>query len=220
VRQYPSIPGPSGAPHQHCRAQLKLDGSNIRILFDRKRGFCMFGTRKNLFDSSSKHFGSVIPLFHELLADGLEQVIRKDKYLRCMKQIVFFGEWYGQKSFSGHHYPDSEDPKNLVIFDCVPYKQGLMPPKQFMDTFGHLYHTAQEVYVGIFNEPFIQSVIDNTINLQSKFAIKQPIPEGIVAKFDGGKHKLFMAKVKTAAWKTEAKKHLNEKDWEELEELM
>jgi hypothetical protein len=48
--RYPEIDGPSKAPHEHCLAFDKLDGSNMRFEWSPKRGWYKFGSRGQLID--------------------------------------------------------------------------------------------------------------------------------------------------------------------------
>ena len=212
MKTYPSIGGPASGHKKPMTAFFKYDGSNIRVEFDRKKGFCKFGTKKNMFDETNEWFGPAIPLFHEMWGEKLESLIRKDKHLKTFQKITFFFEYFGEKSFAGWH--DVADPKTLVLFDVNPLKKGFMCPKEFLDYFGHFENIAEVVYEGNYNEPFVKSIMQNDPPLISKLAIKQPIPEGVVCK-GGEKHNLWACKVKTAIWKEELKKRHPE-DWEEL----
>ncbi len=111
MKTYPSIGGPASGHKKPMTAFFKYDGSNIRVEFDRKKGFCKFGTKKNMFDETSEWFGPAIPLFHEMWGEKLESLIRKDKHLKTFQKITFFFEYFGEKSFAGWH--DMADPKTL-----------------------------------------------------------------------------------------------------------
>ncbi len=212
MKTYPSIDGPSKAPHEPCIAFLKYDGSNIRVEWNRKTGFTKFGSRKCMFDETSKWFGSVIPIFRETWEDRLAKVL-KHKDFRGLKTCTFFFEWFGEKSFAGWH-DQKDDTRNLVLFDVNPLKKGILGPRDFLNHFGHLDNTAEVVYEGNFNEPFKKGIMDGSFELKSELPVKQPIIEGVVVK--GGKsHKLWMRKVKTAVWKEELKKRRPD-DWEQF----
>jgi len=212
MKTYPSIDGPSKAPHLPCVAFLKYDGSNIRVEWNKKTGFTKFGSRKQMFDETNKWFGSVIPIFRETWEDRLAKVL-KTKDFRSVTKCTFFFEWFGEKSFAGWH-DENDDTRGLVLFDVNPHKKGILSPRDFINNFGHLTGAAEVVYEGNLNQPLINGVMDGSFALESNLDVKQPIMEGIVCKGGTG-HKLWMRKVKTAVWHTELKiRHPD--DWEEL----
>lgn len=55
--EYPSIIASAKAPREHCIAFDKLDGSNTRVKFQPKKGWCLFGSRMQLFDKLKTWFG-------------------------------------------------------------------------------------------------------------------------------------------------------------------
>ena len=69
-REYPSIINSSRAPRKDMFAFEKLDGSNLRVKYTKKKGFIMFGTRTQALDPSHPHLGSGIELFHKKLHRG------------------------------------------------------------------------------------------------------------------------------------------------------
>jgi hypothetical protein len=213
MKTYPSIDGPSKAPHEPCVAFLKYDGSNIRVEWNRKTGFTKFGSRKQMFDETSQWFGSVIPIFREKWEDRLAKVL-KTKEFRSLPKCTFFFEWFGEKSFAGWHDQDDMT-RCLVLFDVNPHKKGIMGPREFINNFGHLEGSAEIFYEGNMNQPLIQGVMDGTLEgLESKLPAKQPVIEGVVCKGGSG-HQLWMRKVKTAEWKAELKKRRPD-DWEQF----
>ncbi len=86
-----------------------------------------------------------------------------------------------------------------------------MNPKEFLDLFGHL-KVAELICQCNLGEELIQQVRKETIDLESKYDIKTPVPEGVVCK-GGDKHNLWMAKIKTERYREELKKRF-ELDWE------
>jgi len=213
MKTYPSILGPAKAPHEPCVAFYKYDGSNIRVEWNKKTGFTKFGSRKQMFDETSQWFGSVIPIFRENWEDRLAEII-KTKIFRGMTKCTFFFEWFGEKSFAGSH-DENDDTRCLVLFDVNPHKKGILGPRDFINTFGHLEGSAEVIYEGNMNQPLIQGVMDGTLEgLESKLPAKQPIIEGVVCKGKSG-HKLWMRKVKTAEWLQELKIRRPD-DWEEF----
>lgn len=196
MKAYWSIPGPLKAPiGEYCWAFSKIDGSNIRVQWNKKQGWYKFGTRRRLFDQTDPEYGRVIPLFLERYGDSLAKVFR-NKYSK-REQIIAFCEFYGDESFAGCH--NFEKPMEVTLFDVEIHKQGFVLPCEFINNFSHL-PIAPLIYEGKFSLEFIQDVIDNKFNLK----------EGVVAKGSisgcNPQHSLWMAKVKTQWWLNELRK--------------
>jgi len=209
MKSYPSIQGPTKAPQQPCIVFLKYDGSNLRFEWSKKQGWHKFGTRNHLFDAGDETYGPSIQVFQDKYADALVEIFNKDKLFRGVDRVVVFGEWFGAKSFAGSHEPD--DPKDLVLFDVNPMKKGFISPRQFVNLFGHL-PVAEVIREANFGPELIAQIRHMDIDLSSEYAINQPIPEGVVCKGGEG-HKLWMAKIKTDAYK-EALKSQRAGEWE------
>ena len=200
--EYPSILPSNKAPFHPCIAFEKLDGSNIRAYWNRKRGFHIFGTRRQMINEDTEMFGQVIPLFRATLEKELSDMLTKN-FLN--KRVAIFSEWFGEKSFAGSHLQD--DPKKLVPFDIWIPKQGFIQPREFLKLMGKTtLQIPKVVYEGNFNKKLIQDVRVG----------KYDVVEGIVAK---GTHKKrnWMVKVKTNEYlvrlKTE-KPHVWDRYWE------
>jgi len=182
MKQYPHIEGAAKAPiGKPCIAFYKYDGSNLRWEWSPKQGWHKFGTRNELFNATNPLFGQAIPIFMSTMAD--EIVRRCKKVERGVQRINVFTEFFGPSSFAGQHV--EAEPKELRLFDVVLFKRGIMPPKQFVDTFGDLPYAAQVIYRGNLNKQFIEDV---RMGLY-------PVNEGVVAKGDD-----FMVKIKTYAY--------------------
>ena len=124
-------------------------------------------------------------------AEGVEKVLR-DNY-RKVENAIVFAEFFGPHSFAGKHDAtflgvDSNDPKDVVLFDVNIHKRGFVPPRTFLEQFGHL-HVPSVIYEGPFTEEFVQDVRNG----------KYPVVEGVVAK-GGEKHDLWLMKVKTLSY--------------------
>jgi len=187
VYLYPSILGPSKAPHDYCYAFEKLDGSNLRWEYSRKTGWCKAGTRHRLFDESEPLLGQAIPIFKQKYADILAKMFKDHKDLRNRDRITVFCEFFGPSSFAGNH--KENEPKDIVLFDVHLYKLGILGPKEFLDLFSHL-HVPKLVYEGQLNSTLIQSVKEG----------KYPVVEGVVCKGGKAPHGVWMRKIKTAAY--------------------
>jgi hypothetical protein len=195
MKTYPSIKGPSKAPHQPCIAFYKYDGSNLRFEWNRKIGWVKFGTRKRLFDESDPDFGSAVSLFKDTLAQDLESIFRK--HYRDDKVATAYCEFFGENSFAGAHEPN--DPKRLVLFDVEIYKKGFVSPRDFVNIFSRSLgdRAAEVVYEGNLNESFIHDVRTNSVEGVN-------LIEGVVCKGGSG-HKLWRCKIKCDSYKEKLK---------------
>jgi len=162
----------------------KLDGSNLRFEWHRKRGWGKFGTRTRLFDRTDPTFGCAIDLFLNKYSEDLERIFRKQNF----EETTVFCEFWGQSSFAGQHV--ESEPKNVTLFDVDVFKKCIIGPRQFLDLFGHLDHAP---YLGkhIWDQDFIQAVYNQEIEGMSL--------EGVVGKAGEGHH-LKMYKAKTKEW--------------------
>lgn len=215
MKEYPKILGPKGAPHLPCLAFRKYDGSNLRFSWSTNGGWCKFGTRHRLFDQTDPDFGGAVDLFMNKYASPIEAVIRKDKAFRGVREVICYAEYFGPHSFAGQHDPKhpalamvgvtANEPMDLVLFDVNLHKKGLMPPRQFINTFDHL-PIAEVVYEGNLNSSFISDVQDG----------RYPVVEGVVCKGCEGKppHGIWMRKIKTKTYLDDLKRRFAD-DWEE-----
>lgn len=92
MKSYIEIPGPSKALHLPMIAFDKLDGSNLRFEWSRKRGWYKFGTRNRMFDETDKDFGSAIEIFLETFGESLDRIARLE-YNGA--PLVAFCEFFG-----------------------------------------------------------------------------------------------------------------------------
>lgn len=183
----------------------KLDGSNIRAEWNKKRGWYKFGTRTQMISENDPNFGDAIPIFLNKYGDDLDKVFRKN--YSNVQSIVIFGEYVGENSFSGQHDPNDE--KDIVLFDVNLYKKGFISPKEFVDNFGHL-DIPDVVYKGEYNNDLITDVRNNTWNLKEGVICKG------VRKTKGNKI-VWMTKIKTNEWLQKVKELYGERAL--LEEL-
>lgn len=152
MKEYPKILGagiPSGDP---CIAFYKYDGSNLRFEWRPKSGWYKFGTRRRLFNETDPEYGEAVAIFSKKYAEPVEKVIR-EKFKKAESAIVYC-EFFGPHSFAGKHEPgflgvESNDPKDLVLFDVNIHKKGFVSPADFLDLFGHL-HIPKVIYEGPF----------------------------------------------------------------------
>lgn len=184
MKSYPSI---SRLNKRFKKAKFhtfdKLDGSNMRFEWSKKKGWYKYGTRNRLFDESDPVFGMAIPLFHATLAEPISKVLIDQGW----QSAIVFCEFWGENSFAGNHEP--EDEKHLTIIDVNPYKKGILPPDKFVDLFGEF----APHYLGKieWDGDFIQGV---------KSGEEGGVTfEGVVGKRMDGKQ-LLMYKLKTQQW--------------------
>lgn len=166
----------------------KLDGSNIRAEWNRKRGWYKFGTRNQMIDERDPNFGDAIPIFLDKYGDDLQKVFRKS--YSNIESVVVFGEYLGENSFAGQHDPNDE--KDIILFDVNLYKKGFISPREFVDNFGHL-DIPDVVYKGEYNDDLINDVRNNIWNLK----------EGVICKGirkTKGDELVWMTKIKTNEW--------------------
>lgn len=180
-------------PHIHREPQNvpiyafdKLDGSNIRAEWTRKKGFWKFGSRKRLVGEDEAILGRAQGLILDKYGDDLTKVFRKQRW---QKAVAFF-ELHGPNSFAGWH--DENDEFDVTLFDIAEDNRGIMEPRAFLKVFGHLDH-APLLYSGNANQPFRDSVQSGELDGMTF--------EGVVCK---GKHVSpglpLMFKLKNRAW--------------------
>ncbi len=183
MKTYPSItyPGHKGIGKQ-LHTYDKLDGSNLRFEWSKKKGWYKYGTRRQLLDKTSPIFGPAVPLFHETLADPLSKIVGAQRW----QSVVVYCEYWGPQSLSGQHVEG--DNMSLAVIDVAPYKRGFVPPVEFNRFFGEF----GPQYLGylVWDQDFLNQVSAGQLG---SF-------EGVVGKGTEGK-KRIVYKTKTRAWK-------------------
>lgn len=186
MKSYPSIPSSMGQSFREFEAYVydKLDGSNLRFEWSRKRGWYKQGTRTRLFDRTDETFGPAIDVFENTLAVPLVEIAKGERW----QTMVVFTEFWGEHSIGGLHDPDDE--KQLTLFDVVANKRGFVSPQDFNKLFTHL-NVAP--FLGCFKwtRQFVQDVRTGLIEGVSF--------EGVVGKA-GASPRRITAKAKTQAW--------------------
>jgi hypothetical protein len=195
---YPKIPDTRNCPAGRCVAFEKYDGTNLHFDFDGDFGWHAFGTRRdafNLTDEGVRQFHQAHPglddcvtLFHATLADGLEHVFRNNPCYTSFAAFQAFAEYLGPGSFAGMHR--AAEPKQLVLFDVRAEGFGLIGPEPFVADFGHL-RSARVLYTGRFTGQFAEDVRRG----------KYGVAEGVVVKGGAGGPDLWLAKIKTYAYR-------------------
>ncbi len=177
----------------------KLDGSNMRFEWSKKRGFHKFGTRTQMITEHAPIYGEGVDMFMEKYSEDLDRIFTDLKdYKHCRKMTVYC-EFVGPNSFAGFH--DPEDDQDVILFDVDKFQHGILPPKVLLEHFGHL-HLPEIVYEGDLTTEFIDSIRNNT-----------DLKEGVVAKGSSkrkGKYYSWMVKIKTNMWLSQVKKDLGQ----------
>lgn len=165
----------------------KLDGSNIRAEWNSKRGFYKFGTRTQMIDEKTMPFGRAIPLLKEKFEEDLAMVFKEQGW----KDALCFFEYWGEDSFAGNH--NFEKPMNLTLIDVNPFKEGILPPTEFIKYFGHL-DIPKVCYEGHVTTELFDKVKQSTLPGMTF--------EGVVCKGANDKKTKMpiMFKIKSQAW--------------------
>lgn len=186
VKSYPSLPYGNEC-HVPVIAFDKLDGSNVRAEWTKKKGWHKFGTRHRLVDKTDPIFGKAPDLIVNKYGDEIEEILRALKHDKAM---CFF-EFHGPHSFAGMH--DVAEQQTVTLFDVAPFAKGFMPPEQFLTAFSHL-EIPKVLFQGIITPEIIDQVRTSTLPGMTF--------EGVVFKGDNDKKTKMpiMFKQKSKAW--------------------
>jgi hypothetical protein len=193
VIEYPSIMNSSKAPRKSCIAFDKLDGSNFRAKFTQKQGFSTFGTRTQLIDETSEFWGDMVYQFRRTLEEPLTRLFKGSKDFRDQREIIVFGEYFGDSSFAGRH---EDEPRRIVVFDVlVGHKQRkFLLPQEFLKVIAPLVPTPRVVCSGNLGPEMIQKVREDAFGTKEGVVCKGTERSGA---FAGG---VWMCKIKTQAY--------------------
>tara|TARA_Y100000588_G_scaffold153442_1_gene167543 strand:- start:1852 stop:2463 length:612 start_codon:yes stop_codon:yes gene_type:complete len=163
----------------------KLDGSNIRAEWSKKKGFYKFGTRKRLLEEKEEGLGEAVTLIKEFEKDFLD-FAKKQK----VDRFVAFFEFFGENSFAGNHEKEGH---KVVLIDLNIYKKGFLHPKDFINLFENSnIEIPKLLYVGKPNQDFFESVWNGTLEGMTF--------EGVIGKRMIGKNSHDYFKTKNKAW--------------------
>ena len=187
MKQYPSIPHLAKIDATSTFYVFdKIDGSNIRAEWSKKKGFHKFGSRKVLLTEESS-----LSLARTLIGKQTEELSKALVDLKIQEAILFF-EFYGDNSFAGFHEEGNEDNKRVYLLDVDIYKQGFLHPKDFMKSFSKVLTPTLPAHQPL-TEDLLYSVRQSTLEGMTR--------EGIVAKAFAGRQKPnLMAKYKSQEW--------------------
>src|ERR1700738_1895614 len=133
----------SGAyPGQPFVAFDKLDGSNIRAEWDRKKGWHRFGSRRRLLDASHPLLGQAIQLILNGYGDGLPKAFMDDPASRRPQEATAYFEFLGPHSFAGMHDPadlgvPANEPFRVVLIDVNLHRRGCVAGRGVLGAVGH-----------------------------------------------------------------------------------
>ncbi len=206
--EYPSIQNSSKAPRKECVAFQKLDGSNFRAKWTQKQGFSVFGTRTQLIDETSEFWGDMVSVFKNTVANDLHDYFKKE--YKNEREIIVFGEYFGENSFAGRHENEKHD---IIVFDVmVGHKnRKFLRPQDFIKTIGSIVKVPDVVYVGNLNEDLIKRVRADEFDTFEGVICKGTQPVGNAA---GG---IWMAKIKTQKYLDKLKERFQD-DWQKYGE--
>lgn len=166
----------------------KLDGSNIRAEWSKKRGFYKFGKRHGLVDESDSMLGKAKTLIQERYSEQLSKILTDRKH----QSSVCFFEYYGPNSFAGSHDPN--DSHEVTLIDVSVDKKGIIEPQYFLKHYTEQgVKTARVLHAGIITPEFVESVTSGKLEGMTF--------EGVVCKgtyVSPGKPLMF--KIKNRAW--------------------
>ena len=186
MKTYPAIKRFREAKHLGFRGHTfaKLDGSNLRFEWERKRGWFRFGSRRRVINENHEIFGNSMDLFLRQFAESFEKHAVNQKW----SGITVYCEFWGTNSFAGEH--DLEDEKFLTPIDIAVYKRGMMDTDDFLKTFGNIFDLR---YLGLltWDRKFVNQV-ENSCYPKMAF-------EGVVGK-NGKGHKRVGIKLKSKVW--------------------
>lgn len=183
MKSYPSITKDI-INYIHIYAFDKLDGNNIRAEWNSKRGFYKFGSRTQLIDENTKPLGKSIKIIKEKYEDDLAMVFKEHKW----RDVICFFEYHGPNSFAGQHVDGEELTATLI--DVNPYKEGLLPAREFIKYFSHL-DIPNVLYEGKVSPEFIDKVKQSRL---SNMTFEGCVCKGI------DKNRVTMFKIKSNAW--------------------
>jgi len=205
MQDYVSIPRGYIVKGKPIYAFDKLDGTQIRVEWNKKRKFWKYATKKHLISKSNGTYGEACYLIKEKYERDLHDVFVKERF----QKAIIFCEFYGDSSFAGRHNDDEEH--YVTLFDIRVKGKGILQPKEFIRLTKGI-DTAKLLYHGNANEPFIESVRNRTLEGMTL--------EGVVCKSQ--EYKSFgipiMFKLKSTDWYKRLVAHCSgdEKLYEEL----
>lgn len=184
MKSYPSI----GTKLQRTKVIVfdKLDGSNIRAEWSKKKGFYKFGSRNRLIDNKHPMLGESIDLIVENYQEQLSSIFSTKK----LERAVAFFEFYGEGSFAGSHEVDEKH--KVILIDVNVYTRGMIEPVHFIELFEEI-GIPKVLFRGVLDEQLVTEVKNGTLEGMTF--------EGVVCKYHNQKNKIVkMFKIKNRSW--------------------
>jgi hypothetical protein len=184
-----------------CIAFDKIDGSNFRAKYTQKEGFCLYGTRTQLINHETPFWGEMVTVFENTIKNELESIFKKEKEFRDFREIIVFGEFFGEDSFAGRH---GNSEKKIILFDvlCGHKQRKFVLPQDFIKIFKD-FPIPRVIRRGNLNEFFIQEIRED-----------KDLMEGVICKgtersgaFAGG---VWQCKIKTNLYLQKLKENFGE----------
>ena len=152
MKKYPTIPkiGQLLLNHRPMYAFDKIDGSNIRAEWSKKRGFYKFGKRHGLLADTDPILGESKELILSTYEDDLIKIFEKQRW----NNVTCFFEFAGPNSFAGSH---EKEPHEVTLIDVAADKRGILEPDIFLKLFDNL-KIAAMLYYGYLDYCFILKV--------------------------------------------------------------
>ena len=185
---YPKIPDTRGCPGGKCIGFTKYDGTNVHWDWSPENEWHAFGTRRDTFPMNTggvAAFRVAHPGLEAMDAFGIIAGPLGSYLAERKKPVRVFTEVLGTNSFAGEHL--KEEQQHAILIDVQNDDGTMMPPKEFIDVFGHFSFTARVIFKGTFSGQVIQDVNNGVYD----------VTEGVVFKGLKGN---WMAKAKTATW--------------------
>lgn len=183
MKKYPTIS--KYITNKFIYAFDKLDGSNIRAEWSKKRGFYKFGKRHGLLDDTNPFLKESEQLIFDTYEKNLIEIFIQQRWTN----VTCFFEFFGKNSFAGNH---KNEPHEVILIDIAIDKKGILEPENFIKLFKEI-KTANLLYQGNPTYNFVNKVKNGTL--------KNMTFEGVVCK---GKYinpgTPLMFKIKNQQW--------------------
>lgn len=184
MKVYPSIGRKLVFDHR-VTAFDKLDGSNIRAEWSRKRrAFYKFGARNRLMDESDPILGGAKQLILDKYGDDLSRLFLAQKWQRA---VAFF-EYWSPNTFAGRH---RREPHTVTLIDVAPDREGLLAPQRLLRICGAV-DMPRVVHEGPLTSDIVDQVKEGTLSGVTF--------EGVVCKYEALHSNVAMFKIKSRAW--------------------
>ena len=202
MKQYPSIPKikQSGS---NFYVFDKIDGSNVRAEWSKKKGFTKFGSRKVLLGEAGASDEQTLLGESIALMQGLSEPMSALFNSKGWQQVTCFFEFYGPSSFAGSHVAE---PHKVSLLDINIQNKGMLDVREFLDMFQDSgIEIPKLLHHGSFTSEMEEAVKAGTLEGMTF--------EGVVAKAPISKkwEAPTMFKVKNLAWIAKVKQVHGEK---------